>query len=120
MKRSPLLHLVLGALVIFYAYIAGTLIRSEQSRPNKEEPGFHTSQFSGPPRTYDLIVKFKESTPQSVIKELASHLHATVLNNYTDLPGLSFESIETTDSLDEVIASYKTVPNVEYVEQNFT
>src|SRR5687768_8795300 len=121
MKRSPLLHLVLGALVIIYAYIAGTLMRSEQT-PATEDWDYSSSSRQlpvGPSHTYDLVVKYKENTPLSVIRQVADRLQANVLNNYQYLPGFSYQSVESTLSLEEVIALYKTDPSVEYVEPNF-
>jgi subtilisin family serine protease len=121
MKRSPLLHLVLGALVIIYAYIAGTLMRSEQPRPGvAEELTKSAPQLPGGPRhTYDLIIKYKENTSNSVIRQLADRFQAKILNNYDYLPGFSFASVESPQTLEEVIALYEADPNVEYVEQNY-
>jgi subtilisin family serine protease len=121
MKRSPLLHLVLGALVITYAYIAGTLMRSEQPRTGvAEEVTIQSPQLPGGTRSsYDLIIKYKKNTSESVIRQLADRLQTRILNNYEYLPGFSFASVESNRSLEEVIALYESDPNVEYVEQNF-
>lgn len=124
MKRSPILHLALGVLVIFYAYIAGNLMRSQESQNYPITPddiGVHTPQLPGVSRSYDIIVKYKDGTPQSLIQQLAKNFNATVLQNYSQLPGFSFETIQTTEalSIDQVIARLKADPNVEYAEPNF-
>lgn len=116
MNRSPIIHLVLGALVIIYAYIAGSLIRQQKSIPSLPETA--PSLYS-PPRTYDLIVKFKEKADQSAIDRLLASVNAKVLHKYDYLPGFSFESVESSESLEQVIARYMADPNVEYVEPNF-
>lgn len=116
MKRSPLFHLVLAALVVVYAYIAGNLIRHEQTKI-RLEPQVKLYQAT---RTYDLIVKYKKNTPQSVIEAVASRLNSRILYTYDYLPGFSFESVESTGTLEEVMARFKADPNVEYVEPNYT
>lgn len=132
MKRSPLLHLALGTLVIIYAYIAGVLkeelnyqesmIESEwqQSLPiNPSTPCLQT--LTATPQNYDLIIKFKDGTPQSMISQLVNKLNVNTLRSYSELPTFSFVSITSSENLtlDEVIARYKADPNVEYVEPNF-
>lgn len=122
MKRSPLLHLALGALVVIYAYIAGTLMRSENPQPfTTDSMSYGVPGLPNTGRTVDLIVKYKDGTPQSVINQIAQRLQANVLQNYTELPGFSFESVPVNNNLDiaQIIAMYKADPNVEYVEQNF-
>lgn len=115
MNRSPIIHLVLGALVIIYAYIAGNLIRQQHSIPAVPE----TAILNAPSRTYDLVVKFKEKADQSAIDRLLASVNAKVLQKYDYLPGFSFESVESSESLEQVIARYMADPNVEYVEPNF-
>src|SRR5215813_13402250 len=101
MKRSPLLHLALGALVITYAYIAGTLMHSDQPHPGlAEDAGYHMPHLPSGPRNFDLIVKFKDGTSNSVIEQLASRLNANILENYSELKGFSFESVKTTEDMD--------------------
>jgi len=122
MKRSPLLHLALGALVITYAYIAGTLMHTDQSHPGViEDVSYRTPQLPSGPRNFDLIVKFKDGTSNSVIQQLADRLHANILENYSELKGFSFESVKTSEEMDlsQIIALYKADPNVEYVEPNY-
>jgi subtilisin family serine protease len=122
MKRSPLLHLALGALVITYAYIAGQLMNSDITRPGiVEDVAIRTPHLPGGTRTYDLIVKYKDGTPESAIRALANRLNVNILQNYNQLPGFSFESFKAPEEMDlaQVIALYKSDPNVEYVEPNF-
>lgn len=127
MKRSPLLHIVLGALVVVYAYIAGTLMRSDNTTPIISQEVSHESecqkglpQIADFPGSYDLIVKYKKNTSLSVIEQIVSRFNGAVLNTYTELPGFSFQSIESTESLEAVIAQLQADPNIEYVEPNFT
>lgn len=124
MRRSPFLHLALGALIITYAYIAGLVVH------NQPTPGIVTITSSGVPNSapmlpvltnkYDLIVKYKK-TPSITDAFFSRHnLGVALFQNYSEMPGFAFESITTQDnlSLDDVIAMYQADPNVEYVEPN--
>lgn len=133
MKRSPLLHLALGTLVIIYAYIAGVLqqelkyqesiIESEWQQNSQIAPKTPCWQTStAAPQNYDLVIKFKDGTPQSMISQLVNKFSINTLRNYNELPSFSFVSVTSSENLtlNEVIARYKADPNVEYVEPNFT
>ena len=133
MKRSPLVHLALGTLVIIYAYLAGVINQSEKAfeciteseweatsnwpKADWENPVWQTNL----PQNYDLIIKFKDGTPQSMINSLVSRFNLNTLRSYSELPSFSFVSVTTSENLtlDELIARYKADPNVEYVEPNF-
>ncbi len=132
MKRSPLLHLALGTLVIIYAYVAGVLkqelnyqesmIESEWQQSSQITPSTPCWQaWPATPQNYDLIIKFKDGTPQSIISQLVNKLNINTLRSYSELPSFSFVSLTTSENLtlEEVIARYKADPNVEYVEPNF-
>jgi subtilisin family serine protease len=135
MKRSPLFHLALGTLIIIFAYIGGVINHqpSCQNMSNSEWK-YNPSQIPtittektpldkslGLPHNYDLIVKFKEGTPQSIISRFLGTLNINTLRTYSEIPSLSFISVTTSENLtlDDIIASYKANPNVEYVEPNF-
>ncbi|MBI4851198.1 MAG: S8 family serine peptidase [Acidobacteria bacterium] len=131
-QRSPLLHLALGTLVIIYAYITGVLnqelkyqesiIESEWQQTSQITPSTPCWQSWNPmPQNHDLIIKFKDGTPQSIISQLVSKFSINTLRNYSELPNFSFVSVTTSENLtlSEIIARYKADPNVEYVEPNF-
>jgi subtilisin family serine protease len=131
MKRSPLLHLTLGILVIIYAYIAGVLkqelnqqqsmIESEWQQNSQIIPQVPQWRALSAPQNYDLVIKFKEGTPQSIVSQLVNRFNINTLRNYSELPNFSFVSVTSSENLtlDEIIARYKADPNVEYVEPNF-
>lgn len=133
MKRSPLFHLALGTLIIIFAYIGGVINHQPSYQcmsdsewkynvtpmPNFEKPTLEKSL--GLPHNYDLIIKFKDGTPQSIISRFINTLNVNTLRTFSEMPSLEFISVTTSENLtlDEVIASYKANPNVEYVEPNF-
>jgi subtilisin family serine protease len=73
-----------------------------------------------PASSYELIVKYKQGTPQDLIQRLAKTFGSRIINNYANLPGFSYQAVPSQGlTIQEVIAQYQADPNVEYAEPNF-
>ncbi|HNB72671.1 MAG TPA: S8 family serine peptidase [Acidobacteriota bacterium] len=133
MKRSPLFHLTLGLMVVIAAYWAGAIHRWETQRralpkqlcsgiPSLKQSDFPAGHSCGKTAGLEYrgyIVKYKQGTKRSAIEALLARLKGEHINEYKYLPGLSFETVGASLSVEDVLRIYRADPNVEFVEPNY-
>lgn len=132
MRRSPLFHIVAGLMVVMVAFWSGMIRRWEIQRRAIQKTVCHRSTddqlqsettpkvaYNRPDSELGFIVKFKSGASKSAISLLLERLGAHEITTYKHLPGFSFESVSSSESVNDILAKYKADPNVEFVEPNF-
>lgn len=67
----------------------------------------------------ELLVRFKQETPRSVINQVNAAIGAQVLQEFQIVPNLQRVKLPASLSVPEAIARYKAHPNVLYAEPNY-
>src|SRR5215212_6068456 len=131
-RNNFVIHLALAIVLILVAAFAGQLNRwrkhwkphmpivpAEQKKrgtSTTEEIALSETRGFGRP---EVLVKFKSGVSQQVIDEITSRLHDRVEDRIENAPG--WEAIDDLDNADvgTIVATYGSMPEVEYVEENY-
>ncbi len=129
-RNNFVIHLALAIVLILVAAFAGQLNRwRKQWKPHiipaeekkrggstPEEIALSDTHGFGRP---EVLVKFKTGVSQETIDELTSQMNDRVEDRIENAPG--WEAIDDLDNADvnAIIAKYKTIPEVEDVEENY-
>jgi subtilisin family serine protease len=131
-RNNFVIHLALAIVLILVAAFAGQLNRwrkhwksqmrivpaeeKKRGASTTEEIALAETRGFGRP---EILVKFKSGVSQEAIDELTSRLNDRVEDRIENAPG--WEAIDDLDNanVDATIAKYSTLPEVEYVEENY-
>ena len=130
-RNNFVIHLALAIVLILVAAFAGQLnkwrkhwksqmriVPAEEKKRGSSTPReiALTETRSGRP---EVLVKFKSGVSEETIDELMSRMNDQVEDRIENAPG--WQAIDDLDNADvnAIIATYQTLPEVEYVEENY-
>jgi subtilisin family serine protease len=126
MNRNNFLpHVALAAVLILVAAFAGQIRQwqkhwgTHRRRPARMRP-YTAPDRSEEQRTFanrELLVRFKAGTPSATIQAIVSRLHDRVEDEIESVSGLEVIEDENGKDIDEVVAEYNRLPEVEYAER---
>jgi thermitase len=129
-RNNFLIHLALAIVLILVAAFAGQLNRwrkqwkselrivpaEEKARPQNPEEVAIAEQEHGRP---EVLVKFKSGMTSEAIETLESQLNDRVEDRFENAPGwMAIDDLDNASPAD-IVAQYRSFPEVEYAEENF-
>ncbi|HEY6118590.1 MAG TPA: S8 family peptidase [Pyrinomonadaceae bacterium] len=133
MNRNNFLpHIALAVILILVAAFAGQLRRwqtyewkshvrifpgaSKRAFLKDEQVGRSDTNVSSPP---EILVRFKPGVSEETIRAITARFHDQVEDEIEAVPGLdAIDDLDDAD-VDQLVAQYSALPEVEYAEKNF-
>jgi subtilisin family serine protease len=129
-RNNFLIHLALAIVLILVAAFAGQLNRwrkhwaseirivpaEEKTRPQNPEEIAVAEETQGSP---EVLVKFKTGVTSVAIEALESRLNDRIEDRFENAPGwMAIDDLDDASPAD-IVAQYRSLPEVEYAEENF-
>jgi subtilisin family serine protease len=118
-------HLLLAVAIIMLAAMAGQIRRWQRDwQPRRGRAVLTTTQEPtlrvNNTRASEVLVRFRQGTALERIKEIAFRHHDFVEDRIESINGLVVIEDEDGLDVDSVVNEYRALPDVEYVEPNYT
>lgn len=124
MRRNLWLNISIAAALILIAAFAGQLHKWQKNREAQQTGASQSTDDveSGPeevgPLKTEVLVRFKPGITRQAIEALTQRLNDDVEDRIEAVEGLSIIEDEDNRSVDEVLAQYRMLSEVEYAEPN--
>lgn len=116
-------HLLLAVTIIMLAAMAGQIRRWQHWHPRRSERGVYTitTPVSSQKRAAtEVLVRFRQGTTLDKIRDIAFRHHDLIEDRIESVNGLVVMEDEDGLDVDAVVNEYRGLPDVEYVEPNYT
>lgn len=132
-RNNLLLHIALALVIILVAAFAGQLRRWQKEWPKtarivpgttKKQDGYRTDEITNeefsPARKAEVLLKFRENVSLEQRQEITERFHDEIEDQIEAVPGLL--AIDDLDDakIENVVAEYQALPEIEYAEENFS
>ncbi len=118
-------HLLLAVTIIMLAAMVGQIRRWQHWHTRRVERGVYTITTTTPTSTQkrasaEVLVRFRQGTTPDKIKDIAFRHHDLIEDRIESVNGLVVMEDEDGLDVDAVVNEYRDLPDVEYVEPNYT
>jgi thermitase len=117
-------HLLLAVTIIMLAAMAGQIRRWQRDwQPRRSRAVLTTTQPAARvsrPRASEVIVRFRQGTALERIRAIALRQNDRIEDRIESVNGLFVIEDEDGRDVDAVVNEYRALPDVEYVEPNYT